>query len=372
MGYGFSLFKNPSDHCNLSLGAMAVARIKDVLGQRQADPSIQHAPQDIELPTTKVNQELESQPTITGVGWVRLLHDSNVWEDIRPRHLFSPSFLEQASMAFSNVREHRRGFSRSDTDLFAEPMTRNKLHTACAIVMILQKQYVDLTEKNPKLPRWPHNQRQFHAARYRRRQEYILHVVTDSSLARLRRLAGINPSWPRDKRLIRLKHILKTGPKEFLVDFRAVVHVGFGTRNAEKIRQRMLLDSAFTLWLCGIWLWTSPITNSKESLPDRPALPTRTVNWITFIRQTYGDESDVGQRWAKIPASEEGRSLAESCYYIVKAAAAKNWRSIYNDPKADVDRLLWCLRVIREETFMCPDLEGQTGDDTDEVMLFLD
>ncbi|KAL8874870.1 MAG: hypothetical protein Q9192_009131 [Flavoplaca navasiana] len=188
----------------------------------------------------------------------------------------------------------------------------------------------------------------------------------------LRFLAGLDPSWPRDRRLLRLEHILKAGPKEFLIDFRAVLHVGFGTRNAEKIRQQMLLDSAFTLWLCGIWLWMPLEMKSENPLSDRPALPTRTADWVTFMHRTYGDESKIGQRWAKIPASEEGRSLAESCCNIIRAAASKNPRSIYNHPRADVDRLLWCLRVIREETFMCPDLEGREGDENDEVMLFLD
>ena len=372
MGYGFSLFKNASDHCNLALGAMAVARIEDVLGQRPAIPAVQHTPQGAEPPTEKTSQREKSQRSSTGVGWVRLDHHGHNQNETGSRYIFSPGFLEQASIAFSNAREHGRGFSSSDTELFGAPMTRNKLHTACAIVMILQKQYTDLIKKEPNLPRWPKNQRQFHAARYRRGQLYILRAIADSSIASLRRLAGVDPSWPRDKRLVRLEHILKAGPKEFLIDFRALLHVGFGTRNAEKIRQRMLLDLALTLWLCGIWLWTSPTLSRESPLPDRPALPMRTANWMTFVRQTYGDEADIGQRWAKIRASEEGRSLAESCYYMIKAAAAKNPQSIYSDPEANVDRLLWSLRVIREETFMCPNLEGQAGDENDEIMLFLE
>ncbi|KAI4260494.1 MAG: hypothetical protein L6R42_004024 [Xanthoria sp. 1 TBL-2021] len=367
MGYGFSLFRNASDHCNLALGAMAVGNIKDVLGQQPATLPTQHAPQGVEPSTTKADQVIDSPRSITGVGWVRLIHNGIDQKENKSGYLFSPGFLEQASIAFSNAREHGRGFSSTDTTLFAGPATRNKLHTACAIAMMLQKHYVDLTASNLHLPRWPHNQRQFHAARYRRGQLHILRAVTGSIVASLRCLLGLDPSWPRDKRLLRLEHILKAGPKEFLIDFRAVLHIGFGTRNAEKIRQRMLLDSAFTLWLCGLCFWTAP-----DSLSERAALPMRTADWITSVHQSYGDESEIGKRWAKIPASEEGRSLAESCYYIIKAAAAKNPRSIYSDPKADVGRLLWCLRVIREETFMCPDLEGRVGDETDEIMLFLD
>ncbi|KAL8850787.1 MAG: hypothetical protein Q9221_004285 [Calogaya cf. arnoldii] len=372
MGYGFSLFKNSSDHCNLALGAVAVAHIKAVLRQQPASTPTQQASQGVESSMTKTVQVQDSPCSITGVGWVRLIHNRNDQEENITGYMFSPGFLEQASIAFSNAREHGQGFSSTDTTFLSGPVTRNKLHTTCAIAMMLQKHHVDLTASNVHLPRWPHNQRQFHAARYRRGQLHILHAVTNSVIASLRCLAGLDPSWPREKRLIRLEHILKAGPKEFLIDFRAVLHVGFGTRNAEKIRQRMLLDSAFTIWLCGLWLWTSPTMDSDMSLPDRPALPTRTADWMTFVYRTYGDESEIGQRWAKIPASEEGKSLAESCCSIIRAATAKHPRSVYSDPKADVGRLLWCLRVIREETFMCPDLEGQAGDETDEIMLFLD
>ncbi|KAL8863799.1 MAG: hypothetical protein Q9198_010324, partial [Flavoplaca austrocitrina] len=372
MGYGFSLFKNPSDHCNLALGAMAVAHINGVLSQRPASTPLQHAALDIEPSAVKPDQVADLPNPIIGVGWVRLIHNNTGEKEKRPEYLFSPGFLEQASIAFANAREHGRGFMSTDTTLFAGPATRNKLHTACAIAMILQKQQTDLTSSNDHLPRWPNNQRQFHAARYRRGQLLILRTVTDSIVTSLRFLAGLDTSWLRDKRLLRLEHILKAGPKEFLIDFRAVLHVGCGTRNAEKIRQQMLLDSAFTLWLCGIWLWMPLEMKSENSLSDRPALPTRTADWLTFMHRTYGDESKIGQRWAKIPASEEGRSLAESCCNIIRAAASKNPRSIYNDPRADGDRLLWCLRVIREETFMCPDLEGREGDENDEIMLFLD
>ncbi|KAL8815038.1 MAG: hypothetical protein Q9223_005793 [Gallowayella weberi] len=370
MGYGFSLFKNVSDHCNLALGAMAVARIREILHQRPASPAVEPAPEHVDVHIARSITDTHSGRFSTGVGSVRLTH--NYDEEMRPDHAFSPGFLEQASIAFSNAREYRQGFSNSDTKLLAGPLTRNKLHTTCAIAMILQKQYAELVATNCDLPRWPDNQRQFHAARYRRGQLYILKTLTESILGSLRRLAGLDASWPRDKRLIRLEHILKAGPKEFLIDFRAVLHVGFGTRNPEKIRQGMLLDSAFTLWLYGLWLWTAFVPNLEGQLSDRPALPIRTSGWIDFIRKTYGNDSDIGQRWNRIPAGEEGQSLTESCSYIITAAAAKNPKSIYSSEEPSTDRLLWCLRVIREETFMCPNLEGKVGDENDEFMLFFE
>lgn len=365
MGYGFSLFKNSSDHCNLALGAMAVARVKAMYKHQQSKcgPS-----------ATRLAEDVFSDRSVTGVGWVRLVHNAIERADTKSsqqNHLFSPRFLAHASMAFSNTSEQGCGYSAIDTHLFATTMTRNKLHTVCATAMILQKQYMEILVKNVDLPAWPENSRQFHAARYRRGQILVLHAITKSIIMYLRGLVGLEQSSLRDKRIIRLGHILKAGPKDFLQDFRAVLHVGFGTRNAERIRQQRLLDSAFTLWLCGLWLWTCPASKVEGPDPPRAALPLRTAKWIHFARTTYGEDSDIGRRWDELPASEEGRSLAENCQCILEAAAEKNPQSFYNCPEANTDRLLWCYRVILEESFMSPDLEGQAGDDNDEIMLFL-
>ncbi|KAL8666989.1 MAG: hypothetical protein Q9202_000911 [Teloschistes flavicans] len=348
LGYGFSLFKNSSDHCNLALGPLAVARIRPL-------------------------EHDDSHTSVTGVGWVRLLH--SVYKDANNNessHLFSPKFLAHCSMAFSNAREHNDGYSSSDTELFATVMTRNKLHTACAIAMILQKQYLDILAKNVDLPAWPKNARQFYAARYRRGQLLILQAVIESIVKNLHGLIGLAPDGSRERRILRLDHILKAGPQDFLSDFRALLHVGLGTRNADRIKHQGSVDTVFTLWLCGLRLWTLAAADTDDHLPVRSELPTRTAKWLSFVCKTYGQDSEIGRRWATMPASNEGKSLVEGCLYMIKAAAVKKPQSLYNRPAATSGLLLWCFRVILEESFMCPGLDGQVGEENDEIMLFLE
>lgn len=343
LGYGFSLFKNSSDHCNLALGPLAVARIR---------PS----------------EHDGSNDSTTGVGWVRLIHKAYQNADNSvPTHVFSPRFLELCSMAFSNAREHDDGYSSTDTELFTTLMTRNKLHTACAIAMILQKQYLDILAKNVDLPAWPKNVRQFYAARYRRGQILILQAVVESIIANLQGFTGLDPDGSRDRRILRLDHVLKTGPRDFLSDFRALLHVGLGTRNAERIKQQGSVETAFTLWLCGLRLWTLATADTI-----RAELPTRTAKWASFVCKTYDQESAIRRRWATMPASNEAELLVEGCLSMIKAATVKNPQSLYNHPAATSDLLLWCFRVILEESFMCPGLEGKAGEENDEIMLFLE
>ncbi|KAL9593129.1 MAG: hypothetical protein Q9179_006081 [Wetmoreana sp. 5 TL-2023] len=354
---------------------MAIARIEALNDRRRRGLHRRIGSEGIQPSPAKLAEYGYFDRSVTGVGWVRLastVHNNADTMSNQPTHIFSPNFLEHASMAFSNAREQEDGYSGNDIELFATKLTRNKLHTVCAIAMILQKQYMEILVQNVGLPAWPKNPRQFYAARYRRGQILILHALIGSIMINLRRLIGLEPQGPREKRIVRLDHILKAGPKEFLLDFRAALHLGFGTRNAERIRQQKLVDSAFTLWLCGLWLLTSPAINARDQYLERPKLPARTADWISFIRDTYGEDSEVGRRWAAIPASEEGRSLAEGCHCIIRAAAARNPRSLFNCPEASFDRLLWCVRVILEESFMCPNLEGKIGEENDEVMLFLE
>ncbi|KAI4284577.1 MAG: hypothetical protein L6R35_004872 [Caloplaca aegaea] len=375
LGYGFSLFMNPSDHCNIALGPVAVARIEQVLlGQRAVSEKASGADGSATIESTTstaVNHR------ITGVGWVRLLPTVPSGTDInmvQPPHAFSESFLEHASMAFFNTRETMTEEPIADANLCSSTLTRNKLHTICATAMIFQKQNVAITVNDYYLPPWPMDQRQLCAARYRRRQITTLHTVSCSIVADLRRLTGLDRTWSRDKRIMRLEHILKAGPKEFLTDFRAALHVGLGTRDAVKIRQQRLSESAFTVWLCGLWLWTLPGSDSDGSTSGRPPLPARTAAWVDFARATYDEGSSIGSQWSHPPTttSEEGRLLAESYHSIVQAAAAKHQQSVYNHPEATAARLLWCLRVIREESFMSPSLDGEAGDEDDELMLFLE
>lgn len=370
MGYGFSLFKNHSDHCNLAFGSVAVARIQAIHHRREPAAAGSELSEAKNSPNLRPSEGASTYVSPTGVGWVGLIHgvqENSEPNSHLPKYMFSPDFLAQAFMAFSNAHERVNKSFTNDVDFSGTPVSRNKLHTMCAIIMLLQKQQMDIIVANAALPDWPENERQFHAARYRRGQLLILRTVIQSIITNLRRLVGFDPLWPRDKRILRLEHILKAGPKEFLQDFRAALHAGLGTRNPDKIRQRNLVEVSFTIWLCGLWLWSSQYKQQCRSL-----LLGSTARWVAFVHVTYGEESQTGRQWAETPASEEDESIVQSCHAIIEAATAKNPRSMYCCLRADSPRLLWCLRVIREESFMCPGLDGDVGDEGDELMLFLE
>ncbi|KAI4178625.1 MAG: hypothetical protein LQ346_007377 [Caloplaca aetnensis] len=374
MGYGFSLFKNPSDHCNIALGAMAIASIKEI-SHRRKFTSASKIPCRAKGFSSKTTMDVPLDHSSSGIGWVRLVPSSRDVSHLETENIhlvFPEGFLQQASIAFFNTRERLTGIPLRDAKICSTELTRNRLHTLSAIALILQKQYSDLIASNVNLPPWPRNLRQFHAARYRRGQLHILRSASSSIVAGLRRIAGLNPSSPRDKRIMRLEQVLKTPPKDFLCDFRAAIHLGLGTRDAEKLKRQDLAESAFVLWLCGLWLWSLPNPRPGGQAPIRQNLPARTARWLAFVHANYGDDSEIGRRWSALPASEEGRLLTESHHCIVKAAAGKNRQSIYSHPEATEDRLLWCLRVIREESFVSPNLEGKVGDETDEIILFLE
>ncbi|KAL8937315.1 MAG: hypothetical protein Q9216_004487 [Gyalolechia sp. 2 TL-2023] len=375
MGYGFSLFKNPSDHCNLAFGSVAIARIEGILNQRGPAAAVIDKPQTIGISNSKPSDDTSPGHSLLGVGWVRLIQggqEDSKTSSNQHAYMFSPKFLEKASMAFSNARERTNGTFADGVDFSTTDVSRNKLHTMCAITMMLQKQQTDITIANAGLSAWPENERQFHAARYRRGQLLILRTVIQSIIMNLRRLVGLDLSWPRDKRVISLEHILKAGPREFLQDFRAALHAGLGTRNPEKIKRQNAVEAAFTVWLYGLWLWTSSAFSPWRNQNSGNLLSDSIARWMAFIHVTYGQGSGTHRLWAETAASEEDDSLAESYHSIVKAAAAKNPRSLYSYPEADTDRLLWCLRIIREESHMCPSLDGDVGDEGDELMLFLE
>lgn len=375
MGYGFSLFKNPSDHCNLAFGSVAVARIKVVLHQKESAAAVDLLSQANDCSNRTTSEDTSTNALPVGVGWVRLLHvvqGHSKPSSSPPTYMFSPKFLEQASMAFSNARERFNGSFTDDIDFSTTSLSRSKLHTMCAITMMLQKQQTDIVIANSGLPAWPENERQFHAARYRRGQLLILRAVIQSIITNLRQLVGLDPLSPREKRIMRLEHILKAGPKEFLQDFRAALHAGIGTRSPEKIRQRNAVEASFTIWLYGLFLWTSSSLKSQCQRYSGLLLPDSIARWLAFIHETYRDDSGTSRQWAEATASEDEESLVTSCNGVIEAATAKNPQSLYSYPEADVHRLLWCLRVIREEGFMCPGLDGDAGDEGDELMLFLD
>lgn len=348
--------------------------------------------------------------------WVRLMDD----QDIRMVRLqtgtseedyygnqtfyeFSAQFLQEVSSALFNQREITKPDRslQSKRDFSGDLFSRNKLNVLCTVTMKLQKQYTSIIIHDKDLPQWPRNDKQFHAARYRRTQLQILKTVTDALLATLRILVGLNPNKPRNVQVVRLENILMDSPPGFRPAFRAALNAGLGTRKPAKIREKQWVECAFTLWLCGLWLWDSSGLQKGDPRTGT-GFEERISQWLCFVRKTYGESPDangcVYSRNFRLVKVENGKGhddsdaesdtpspeetacnienedylLAESFLGVVKEAVKKNRHSIYNHSEVNVLRLMWCLHIIRQEGFMCPNLEGKTGDDNDEFLLFLE
>lgn len=262
----------------------------------------------------------------------------------------------------------------------------------CAIIMILQKQYFAIMKHDDELPAWPRNERQFHAARYRRGQVRTLRCVSDSLLDEIRRIAGLNPSEARDTRIVRLEHILMESPQGFLVDYRAALNAGLGTRNATKIREKGWVQCAFTVWLSGLCLWDSENRQKRNEASSSSNFSTTISQWLDFLRRVYGnppisgfDESgsklnndtkfDFASGLESAPLAyqqDERLLLVQSYLAVIKAAVNKHPKSIFRNSELTISYLAWCLNIIEAEGIMCPNLVGKIGEEDDEFILFLE
>ena len=273
--------------------------------------------------------------------------------------------------ALCNQREKKAGHPclQGQIDFANAELSRNVLRVLAAITMLLQRQLSNIVQQSANLPQWPNNVRQFHAARYRRGQIHILRTVNELLLGRLSGLVGFSEDSTRDFRVVRLDHILAESPPSLLTDFRAALNAGLGTRKATKIRERGWVECAFTLWICGVWLWGQTLSLESRSATGLD-LQSSIIQWLDFLHDVYQDASITEHVTA--PANEDDVQLAESFLSVIEAAVQKNPRSLYSSSACTLSRLLWCLHVVREESVMCPSFEGKSGDEHDELVLFLE
>lgn len=384
MGYGFSVFRNSVDVCVLEVSTELEQRLERIeinLSERNGRHNDGLASSSR---TGHMKQDLH---------WVRLRTNSGkASQRAEPAYQFSPHFLRTCSKTFANKREIAASDFCSERSVdFSEPkLSRNMLHVLCAVTMLLQKQRKAITQHNPKLPKWPESTRGFHAARYRRNQIHLLSALATHLLRHLQTLMGRNSLPGRDERVVRLEHILTQSPQGLLPDFRAALHAGLGTRNANNIRSKGWVECAFTIWLCGMWSWkvsqTEGLDGSQDTLCFFPVL-----SWLSFLERVYGHpdltKADASPptndiKEVKKPTSAQDSKfitqdsdnvlVARSYLAVVEAARRKNPHSLYGGPDITIARLLWCLNVIREEGVMAPNLEGKPDEEDDEFILFLE
>lgn len=315
--------------------------------------------------------------------WVRLRNSivDKISSDERSSFEFSPGFLNELAAALSNQREKVSISAKMDDqiDFSNIDFSRMQLKMMATIAMLLQRQISKIVEHNSIVPQWPENGRQFHAARYRREQLHILRTVDASLLSALSQAVGLRGSATRDTRVVRLEHMLLESPPPLLNDFRAALNAGLGTRKAAKIRGRGWVECVFTLWICGVWLWGQSLGSDNEAFAGTD-LASSIRRWLRFLQGTYPDsrlQRDTlaiggGPGLYPFHAEEEQAILVDSYVRLIEAAVSKNPHSLYSSRACTSSRLLWCLHVVREESVMCPNFEGKSGDDNDELVLFLE
>lgn len=426
MGYGFSLFRNSADVCALVLSNESRRRLKkfknqippqeerdsegasvvnststEVKGLGESRIHLSNTPDSVVQNFEQISREqermlsasIESSETEQELHWVRLKMNSDYTSPpSEPAYEFSPNFLGDCSKIFSNTREIAMSnfYSQASVDFSDGELSRNKLHVICMVTKILQKKQRAITQHSHKLPKWPESTKAFHAARYRRNQLHLLGLLTNHFLQLLRTSVGSDSLPGRDRRLVRLEHILTQSPQDFVTDFRAALHAGLGTRNPDKIRSKGWVECTFTLWLCGLSLWKASERQGLNSSRD-PIFASYILSWLGFLERVYGHPDKFGADEESIPQlnkhepnqAEDADSntlnsttdnilVAKSYFAVVEAAVKKNPNSIYENPNVTVARLVWCLKIVTEEGVMAPNLEGNTREEADEFILFME
>lgn len=427
LGYGFSIFRNPAEFCSLAVSLDVEKRIltiknsqpgpktteistvrgpSELTGRLSEGPEIALGTPDLgkghNIGKSKlisknrrlIDSRLSAQRANRQIKWVRLKGGSlkNNPGQSQALYEFSPGFLGDCSIAFANERELAEfDFPlHSSVDFSLTQPSRNKVHVMCAVTMILQRQQMAITKHDSDLPRWPANEKQFHAARYRRNQLQILKSVAEILLESLRSLPGISIVATRDVRVIRLENILTDSTSSILTDFRAALNSGLGTRNPAKIRKNGWVECAFTLWLCGLWL--RHCSNIYGNASPTSSLPPNLSRWLVFLSRVYWSAPRIEPNKEHVvdpiksdarvtlgvevvapkQSYEETQLLCKSFLAVIRATVTKNPRSLYGDPSVTIAHLERCLNVIRQEGVMCPNLEGEVGEESDEYVLFLE
>ena len=400
MGYGFSLPENTSDHYSLGFSPAIAAYIKATEARRLArKPRLDAAQSQSTMESNNISQDfvrgrvknagqvLEPLEGINveeildqNIHWVRLL-ENQTFE-------FSPQFLEYFSIAVENPREAHMAddCSASETQFSDRNFSRNKLHVACAVIMILQKGQRAIRKHDKDLPEAPQNSKQVDAARYRDSQLRILDTVLESMCGFLKSVTSANSPEASNSGVVRLEHILTTSPKSLLKDLRGVLNAGLRTRDPMKIRERGGVDFTFTTWLCGLWIYIqSGLTEADEINPIY-------LRWLRFLQHNYAEPSEesTDQRRSENSAREERAEwfdpirnasgddepdftfIARSYLDAVRAATEKRPQSVYNDSRITVRRLEWCLNIVKNEGVWCPNLDQEGDEEDDDWVLFIE
>ena len=345
------------------------------LDRFQSPTSKLESPTDPNSPAINANDGLEMSKLQTKIFYLCL-------PDKAPFSACSQEMLDILSFMVANNRELLEARANPAClwiDADDSRMTHNKVRVACQLIMVLQLQYANITKYNIQLPAWPRNERQFHAARYRRSQVHILQTVITSLLGLLHDVV-----FKEGQSAVKLEDILLESPMLFIAPFRAAIHHCLRTRKPSKIRSSGQEHFVYTLWLCTLWLFYGNEGADFSTLSNSP-FHNSIRDWILFLRIHYCPppgwqhvhcvDVTCSLRWRNTTDNgSEGEDVAVANSYleIVQAVALNSPKSLYSDSKWTVDFLRWGYNVVMQESFMYPSVDDTDGDAHDEFMLFVE
>jgi hypothetical protein len=354
LGYGFSLFKNPADAFRLLLRNMnASERLLRLNATNKATGPEETKP--------KSHISIASGTTVSSPQVYTLKSATSK----TPFHIANPALIETFSVLIANKRELNKIYANKDgvSSLFhGSHVTHNQAKVASSLTIELERKYNGITKFDSELPPWPKNNRQFHAARYRRNQLHILQSNIDSLSALLQ---GVNSAKTR---LVRLEEILAPSVTSTPNEMRAGMYQVLRTRNAERIRKSGHAELVFTLWICSCCLKASEVEDDSPlgSILYGPH------GWLEFLKETYGlPPMQEGVQW-RLPGyllqdgldpeydEDEEHAIVTSYLKVVKSMMEELPDSIFADDRWNIGLLTWALRIVHEEGLVCPPLEPQS------------
>lgn len=314
---------------------------------------------------------------------------------------FPQAMIDDVSVLVANQRElDTIGFSEEGFWLSGSgTYSRNDFSVMSHVLRTLRLRRRRILCNDSKLPRWPQNDRQFYAARYRRGQLLILNEIINSLEQRLNKALTSHSDGPLSE-LLDLKQILHRTPNPLRSRFQAGLDAAFGTHKPSIIKEYGWEDAVMALWVCTLWI---AFIAQGEAIHDRLGIGSKLADWITYMYEHYApDKSDPdyvasvftdahnfaqqegngevnGEGEASPPtdavAEEENQkqliSYTEEITSMIKAADERDPQCLFAHPLWSGDLVRWGFRIVNAEAVNVP-ARDEDPESSDRLALFLE
>ena len=309
---------------------------------------------------------------------------------------FPQAMLDDVSVLVANQRElDTIGFSDEGFWLAGHGAhSRNDYSAMSHLLRTLRHRRRRILCNDSKLPRWPQNERQFYAARYRRGQLQILNEIIHSLENRLNKALTSDYDGPLGE-LLDLKQIIYRSPDSLRLRFQAALDAAFGTHKPSLLKKSGWEDAVIALWICTLW-----ITQKAQGgiIHDRLGMGRKLSNWIDFMLEHYpADKSDAayiaavchnvdddntphphrngdGNGTPVAPNHEDENQkrlivYTEEITHMITAAAARDPHGVFAHHLWCGDLVRWGFKILNAEAVSVPARDEASDDDR--LALFL-